>query len=315
MKLAGEITTVYHYCSVETFYEIISGKMLRLSDIDKSNDYMERKWLQRFILETALEEYDKKPFEFNFLYEEKMLEGHEAVEALINFELMTTGKRWYEELITYAICFSEKQDSLSQWRGYADDGRGVCIGFRADRIREKLIQNRESDDPGHTFQFKPIRYLENEQKDLIRPYIKNIFEELSILLKQKAKPTGEIIKLFLAINGESAFCKNPAFSEEREWRLAVNFPLPMENSYAKFARQSEHVAQNDLFSRIKTAVVKKSIKSYVELNLQTIGMDAITSVCLGPKCALTKNDVMLFLFSEQISVPAENIISSLATYR
>ena len=67
MKQTGEITTVYHYCSVETFYEIISGKMLRLSDIDKSNDYMERKWLQRFILETALEEYDKKPFELNFL--------------------------------------------------------------------------------------------------------------------------------------------------------------------------------------------------------------------------------------------------------
>ena len=39
MKQTGEITTVYHYCSVETFYEIISGKMLRLSDIDKSNDY------------------------------------------------------------------------------------------------------------------------------------------------------------------------------------------------------------------------------------------------------------------------------------
>ena len=92
------------------------------------------------------------------------------------------------------------------------------------------------------------------------------------------------------------------------------FSLPTETSYVKFARQSE-TWRKTTFSAASKRLVKKSIKSYVELNLQTIGMDAITSVCLGPKCALTKNDVMLFLFSEQISVPAENITSSLATYR
>ena len=310
-----EIKTVYHYCSVESFYSIISNSTLRLSDIDKSNDYMERKWLQRFILETALEEYEKNPFPFSFEDGGTEYNGRDAVRELIGFELKSTGQHWYDDFITYAICFSERGDSLSQWRGYADDGSGVCIGFRADKLREKLVDIHEADGPGHTFQFQPIRYTQQEQKDMIRPYIRSIFQVLNALLKQNAQPTGEIIKLFRAINGESAFCKNPAFSEEHEWRLAVNFPLPTRNAYEKFERRSRHVAQNDLFSSIKTPVVGKTIKSYVELNLQTVGMDALVSVRLGPKCQLSKNDVKLFLYSEGLALPDQDILSSAATYR
>ncbi|BDF59837.1 hypothetical protein CE91St36_26540 [Christensenellaceae bacterium] len=310
-----EIRTVYHYCSVESFYGIISNCTLRLSDIDKSNDYMERKWLQKFILETALEEYEKEPFAFSFADGGNQYEGREAVRELIDYELKSTGQHWYDDFITYAICFSEKEDSLSQWRGYADDGNGVCIGFRADKLQEKLVSVHETEEPGHTFQFQPIRYTEQEQKDMVRPYIRSIFNILNDLLKQNVQPTGEIIKLFRAINGESAFCKNPAFNEEHEWRLAVNFPLPTLNAYEKFEKRSRHVTQKDIFSRIKTAVAGKTIKSYVELNLQTIGMDALTSIRLGPKCRLSKNDVKLFLYSEGLALPDESILSSAATYR
>ena len=44
---------LYHYCSLETFISIISNKCLRLSDLSKSNDYMERKWIIN-IIEEAL---------------------------------------------------------------------------------------------------------------------------------------------------------------------------------------------------------------------------------------------------------------------
>ncbi|MEA4853658.1 MAG: DUF2971 domain-containing protein [Christensenella sp.] len=311
----GKCKTVYHYCGIDAFYEIISDKMLRLSDIDKSNDYMERKWLQRFIQETAMEEYEKTPFDLELVENDKKIDGKKAVSALIECELKATGKHWYDDLITYAICFSEENDSLSQWRGYADDGYGVSIGFCADRISEKLIQNRETDEPGHTFQFQPIRYDEKAQKDMIRPYIRQMFVHLQAIARREETPSGQIIGLFRAINGESAFCKNPAFGEEKEWRLAVNFPLPTWDAYTKFKMRADHVAQNDLFSRIKTVVVGKTIKSYVELNLKTLGTDAITEICLGPKCKLTKNDVKLFLCSEKMWVPDENINTSKATYR
>ncbi len=313
--MSRQIETVYHYCSVESFYGIISNSTLRLSDIDKSNDYMERKWLQRFILETALEEYEKKPFSFSFIDEEREYSGRDAVSELIGYELKSTGQHWYDDFITYAICFSQQSDSLSQWRGYADDGNGVCIGFRPDKLREKLVDLSDTKEELHTFQFQPIRYTEQEQKDMIRPYIRSILDITVDLLKQKEQPKGEIIKLFRAINGQSAFCKNPAFDEEQEWRLAVNFPLPTINAPEKFEKRSQRVAQNDLFSRIKTIVVGKTIKSYVELNLQNVGMDALTSIRLGPKCKLSKNDIKLFLYSEGLYLPDQNILTSAATYR
>ena len=36
---------VYHYCSIDTFFSIIHNSTLRLSDINKVNDYSERKWI------------------------------------------------------------------------------------------------------------------------------------------------------------------------------------------------------------------------------------------------------------------------------
>ena len=139
---ANQIETVYHYCSVESFYSIISNKTLRLSDIGKSNDYMERRWLQQFILETTMEEYDKAPFSIWFEYEGKEYRDHEAVEELMRYELKTMGQHWYDDYITYAICFSERGDSLSPWRGYADGGSGGSLRPRADRTRGMPGKNR-----------------------------------------------------------------------------------------------------------------------------------------------------------------------------
>lgn len=35
---------IYHYCSLETFAQSIKNKTIRLSDLNKTNDYMEKKW-------------------------------------------------------------------------------------------------------------------------------------------------------------------------------------------------------------------------------------------------------------------------------
>lgn len=56
---------------------------------------------------------------------------------------------WYENGVhsnflmkTFCVCFSESKDKLSQWRGYAQDGKGIAIGF--DRgVLEELNQISE----------------------------------------------------------------------------------------------------------------------------------------------------------------------------
>ena len=38
------MSNIYHYCSLDTFAQIIKNKTIRLSDLNKTNDYMEKKW-------------------------------------------------------------------------------------------------------------------------------------------------------------------------------------------------------------------------------------------------------------------------------
>ena len=43
----------------------------------------------------------------------------------------------------YVTCFSYQNDLLSQWRGYADDGRGAAIGFDLDVLKEVVTVSPE----------------------------------------------------------------------------------------------------------------------------------------------------------------------------
>lgn len=67
---------VYHYCSVETFFSIITNKCLRLSDLNKTNDYMEKKWVLKLIdklLIDCLNEYNiKLDLNAQYWYEENI---------------------------------------------------------------------------------------------------------------------------------------------------------------------------------------------------------------------------------------------------
>ena len=47
----------------------------------------------------------------------------------------------------YVTCFSYQNDLLSQWRGYADDGRGAAIGFDLDVLKEVVTVSPEISKP------------------------------------------------------------------------------------------------------------------------------------------------------------------------
>ena len=108
---------VYHYCSVETFYHIISNHTLRLSDIEKSNDFMEKKWATRQCL-SYIEQNIRSP------YYPCSVNPERAAALLEEMKLQFAE---YNTMIL-AACFSSRRDLLSQWRGYGDNGYGVCIG-------------------------------------------------------------------------------------------------------------------------------------------------------------------------------------------
>ena len=110
---------VYHYCSVDTFFNIIRNSSMWLSDIEKSNDYQECIRCRKFV-NKGMEEYLRN-----------------------DVEALKAWKTWYENGVysnfsmkTFCVCFSESKDKLSQWRGYAQDGKGIAIGFNKDVLEE-----------------------------------------------------------------------------------------------------------------------------------------------------------------------------------
>ena len=94
---------VYHYCSLDSFLQIITHKTIRLSSMRHMNDPNELKWgFNKYLLTYDLTDEEKKEYEDKF--QELSYNIHMA-------------------------CFSEQKDLLSQWRAYGDQGKGVAIGF------------------------------------------------------------------------------------------------------------------------------------------------------------------------------------------
>jgi hypothetical protein len=110
---------------------------------------------------------------------------------------------------TYISCFSKDKDSLSQWRGYGDDGRGIAIGFNS----EVLNNLRDNDNDIH---LKQIAYHDNLQNaildDALIRYIIGVSD-----IKDWAY---HILPVFKPIG----------FKEEQEWRLIF---IPKENTGLK----------------------------------------------------------------------------------
>lgn len=103
---------VYHYCSLEGFLSIIKNASLWISDISKSNDCIEGSYIYNKIKSRIERELEITPEDLHAW--KTGCKVNEVADHL---------------MLTYVACFSERKDCLSQWRDYADDGKGISIGF------------------------------------------------------------------------------------------------------------------------------------------------------------------------------------------
>ena len=182
---------VYHYCSVDTFLNIIKNANVWLSDIEKSNDYQECIRCREYV-NKGMEEY--------------LGDDIDALQAW---------RTWYEKGVysnfsmkTFCACFSGSKDKLSQWRGYAQDGKGIAIGFDRELL-ETLNQISE-----FHIAFGKVIY------DNPQDYIQEIIEDN--IKKIEYKGIGHIaLELSTNYRMQFPFVKNPGFKEEDEWRAVV----------------------------------------------------------------------------------------------
>lgn len=119
-----EGTLLYHYCSVETLAAIAEHKCIRFSDVNMMNDYYETGYAYGLFEETANEILKDAEIQ-------KKLPG--MTESFFDQvdQVISPSQLFLHPVIA---CFSKSPDVLSQWRGYADDARGVAVGFPAELL-------------------------------------------------------------------------------------------------------------------------------------------------------------------------------------
>lgn len=129
MRTTPEI--VYYYCKPHVFESIIRNKELWLCDMAKTNDYMEvQHVLQGFI--------DKSETDCP-------LPGWKNRKDYILPLLKTACEKLRNKYHWFAICFTEMEDHLAQWRTYGFNGKGFCIGFKYENEWRLSCAQRHED--------------------------------------------------------------------------------------------------------------------------------------------------------------------------
>lgn len=247
---------VYHYCSVDTFFNIIKNSSMWLSDIEKSNDYQECVRCREFV-NKGIEEYLKD-----------------------DVETLEEWSTWYEfgvnsnfSMKTFCVCFSESKDKLSQWRGYAQDGKGIAIGFDKE-VLEELNQISK-----FHVAFGKVIY-DNPQE-----YVQGIIADNIEKLKYK-KVRNVAVELSGNYKMQFPFVKNPGFEEEKEWRAVVCSSIGHHNIPS---------SENILFSKVKYRTANNKLIPYIEMNFEKVKQSIIKEIFIGPKSEVEIEDIVNLL--------------------
>lgn len=312
-------SVVYHYCSVDTFFQIITNHTIRLSDIEKSNDFMEKKWAIQQCLQHIR----------NNLHNPEYPCSRQPDLASRLLREMEQQFQQYNTMIL-AACFSSERDLLSQWRGYGDNGSGVCIGFDARRTFQHAFQRASQ-----YFRFSsterqlPTQLLFHNVKyttDEIEHSVLTLFHSYLTMPDQHASLSDTALDLVKLIYPALPFFKMRSFCEEREWRCVYypNLPAPpysfehftetrFENilSSQRRRRAVDHFDLLELNYRLR----ESNLVPYRDLDFSTLPDPFIKNITIGPKCPLDRETVKLFLALNGIAVPLDEIYKSEASYR
>ena len=285
---------LYHYCSLSTFKSILDNKSIWLSDIRKSNDSLELQWIMGQCQIHMLNAWT------NYVRTVQQERGMEIV-TLKHFEqfdeLYNLAKAYDAEDDTknWVFCLSEKADDLGQWRGYADDGKGIAIGFNSAVLKRINFVGDSIRTTSVDFKFDQVHY---SKKD-IKSFFDNTVGLSKITVEMSPEDVLQHIKRALGFSYIYApLYKSDKFKDEKEWRIVYSmFFGDLENGLKPGISNAKNKF-SDILTLEKYAFTQKgdTLVSYLEMGLPQIKR-AIHSITIGPKAKVTAMDVRLYLMS------------------
>ena len=266
---------LFHYCSNATMISILEKREIWTSELSLSNDRMEGKWIREVFVDYCNEKHVDLPAQSELLQH-------------LDFVI---------EMAGYAgFCMSEVGDLLSQWRAYANNGAGVSVGFNSDYFEAlgNLKRDRNDEFSAH---LTKVEYDLAEQRKLVAEHADEILKEVTdgALLRPTLLTSEEDDKKRREKYRRMGFrfiffyffvfrLKNPAFAEEREWRVISHIlKTERDRSLGQLAKM-EFKAQDD------------RIIPFARISLENLSCPSITEIVLGPRNATPERVVEALLY-------------------
>lgn len=291
-------TQVYHYCSFDSFYNIIRSKKFRLGDLTTMNDPTELGLRNVNWADEIFNAYKKNYFDFTYTVNGVKCGMKEYLKILkLQSALSANGK--YSDLY-FALCMSKKVDDLNQWRVYGDNGKGVCIGFNEDKIVDYQ-------DSHKGFMYKEMEYIDFSLiTEKIAESILFKIEDLYLANKQEelqnfsGEITVDLEKFILSY-------KDKTYEDEAETRLVYKY-----HTNKILVNNTIETLHNDEIIKLTTYNSNNIIKVAKELQIDDLG---ITSITLGPLNMTSFQNLLIFLAQNGIFLDRKQIYHSELPFR
>lgn len=272
---------LYHYCDANAFFAICTNKKMRFSDLFSMNDSMEMQWGYS-IWEQVSSELSKQVEEELIIKMDRYLQSP-GIGAL-----------------PVASCYSLDGDVLSQWRAYADDGRGFAIGFSAKDIIKLPA--------------RPLKVLYDENEQIKE--LKNMILAIDSVEKSaEEKFSNDFRDFCFELAFDLAAFKNPAFKEEQEVRLVHLLNIEISNDSAKLLNPGGTAFGKEVKGvPIQFRMRDNAPIAFIEQDFTNDGkINPIKEVIIGPKNNVLPTTLLVFL--ETIGIGSVSIERSKASYR
>ena len=205
---------LWHYTNAAGAIGILENGVLRASDIRFLNDSKEYDLAVHLLREVTRERLESSSRELE-------------QELSDRIELALAGNRPYtteshSNAGYFAACLSEREDDLSQWRGYADGG-GFALGFDAELLTSLAADNG--------FRLSRCIYEPSQQKALLHQAFDEAWAGMQPELEdhRHVAVNRAVAGFFMDFDNLAPRIKHEAFTAESEWRL-VRGPIDYDGS-------------------------------------------------------------------------------------
>ncbi len=193
----------------------------------------------------------------------------------------------------FVVCFTERYDSLSQWRSYTPVGRGVCLELQASHL---LACTR-----AHGYDIAKCIYQGDKKWSLAKQAVDFFVSEAT---KIGPDASGDYFHAFAALQQDllriAATFKHEAFEDEREWRAVLRH-----DGSSTAPKIAYRAGRNTVIPYVSFPLVHPDTEQF-----------RLWNICVGPTPHMELSVAALkSLFANQINCGRYPVMPSKAPYR